>query len=507
MAGQLNEFSSLIDFMKGVQAEDLAKDAVGLPMGNLSGFFSRGGLLGMLNNPEETGPQNIQEQLRQQINGGVASPQEEQFIPGQIIEENVGKFPSQQDESLRFGTPPPDLLPGLGRSQVQQPQSPGSGSQSLPTSKRKQLLNLIEIQRIDPKMAALTMKIIQSGQEREIKAAQREVEGALQESNALLRLPDEMLNSGIADIVKERAQRGLASPRLIKAAQESDPETKRELLKLRRDLGTKSSDTFKLRQEEIKAKSTERLEHLKSQLKREEDRIKRANTPLTDIGKARQDFKSDLITKEDLNKLANVPTKFQSKVGKLMGDRRAALDIFGKNSPQVKAFDEVIKSETKGEVKLSDVKGVRGDFMKLSGDFMKIGAAFKKVNSSKPTPAGDLSLIFNFMKILDPTSVVREGEFATAASAGPLIDSKTLGVYNRIVKGDRLLPSQRKDFKEQARVVFASQIGEQLKREEEFTGIAERAGMNPKDVVLDFVGPFRKIRGDKKIGRFKVKVK
>lgn len=225
----------------------------------------------------------------------------------------------------------------------------------------------------------------------------------------------------------------------------------------------------------------------------------------TDIGKAQQDLTAGIITKEDFNKLKNVPPEFKSKVGKLMGDKKAALDVFGKNSPQVKAFDEVIKAEIKGGPKLSDVKGVRGDFIKLSGDFQKIGSAFKKVNSSKATAAGDLSLIFNFMKILDPTSVVREGEFATAASAGPLIDAKTLGLYNRIVSGERLLPSQRTDFKATAQEVFSSQIGDQLTREQEFTDIAKRAGMNPKDVVLDFIGPFREIGGDKKIGAFTIK--
>lgn len=216
---------------------------------------------------------------------------------------------------------------------------------------------------------------------------------------------------------------------------------------------------------------------------------------------AQGDVLKDLVK----NELAD-PT-FQSKIGKQAGDRNTFVGLFGKGSPQVRAFDEAVKSEAKGEVKLSDVKGIRGDFTNLSKEFVKIGDAFKKVNSSKGTPAGDLSLIFNFMKILDPTSVVREGEFATAASAGPLVDAKTIGLYNRIIKGDRLLPIQRKDFKATAKEVFSSQIGAQLTREEEFRGIAKRAGINPKDVVLDFIGPFRKIGGTTKIGRFKVKVK
>ena len=44
------------------------------------------------------------------------------------------------------------------------------------------------------------------------------------------------------------------------------------------------------------------------------------------------------------------------------------------------------------------------DYEKASGDFSKqVGAYNRMVASSQdPSPAGDLSLIFNYMKVLDP---------------------------------------------------------------------------------------------------------
>ena len=104
------------------------------------------------------------------------------------------------------------------------------------------------------------------------------------------------------------------------------------------------------------------------------------------------------------------------------------------------------------------------------------------------------------MKMLDPTSVVREGEQATAAAAGSVIDRATLGLYNRVVAGQKLTPSQRADFKAEAQNIFASQMGAQLRREREFTDIAKRANIDPRNVVLDFIGPFRKVGGTKKVG-------
>ena len=62
-----------------------------------------------------------------------------------------------------------------------------------------------------------------------------------------------------------------------------------------------------------------------------------------------------------------------------------------------------------------------------------------------PSAAGDLSMIFTFMKILDPTSVVREGEQATAQNAEG-VDARTRNIFNRLLTGERLTKGQRQDF-------------------------------------------------------------
>jgi len=56
-----------------------------------------------------------------------------------------------------------------------------------------------------------------------------------------------------------------------------------------------------------------------------------------------------------------------------------------------------------------------------------------------------ISIVYKFMKSLDPTSVVREGEFATAANAGGVPDN-ILNVYNKLVEGERLPENVIADF-------------------------------------------------------------
>jgi hypothetical protein len=60
--------------------------------------------------------------------------------------------------------------------------------------------------------------------------------------------------------------------------------------------------------------------------------------------------------------------------------------------------------------------------------------------------AGDVASIFTFMKTLDPQSVVREGEFATAENTSGVF-KKYWNSYNRLARGERLTESQRDDFK------------------------------------------------------------
>ena len=64
-----------------------------------------------------------------------------------------------------------------------------------------------------------------------------------------------------------------------------------------------------------------------------------------------------------------------------------------------------------------------------------------------------MSLIFAYMKMLDPDSVVREGEQATAEKARGVADG-VLNIYNKAVSGEKMTVTQRADFVNTARKLF-----------------------------------------------------
>ena len=79
-------------------------------------------------------------------------------------------------------------------------------------------------------------------------------------------------------------------------------------------------------------------------------------------------------------------------------------------------------------------------------DYKNIKSSYSKmISSNDDTAAWDLSLIFSYMKLLDPGSVVREWEFANAQNAW-WIDAKIINKYNQVRNGTRLTKKQRNDF-------------------------------------------------------------
>ena len=130
---------------------------------------------------------------------------------------------------------------------------------------------------------------------------------------------------------------------------------------------------------------------------------------------------------------------------------------------------------------------LRTQFDGLTKDYRSVKDAYNRVQSSasNPSAAGDLSLIFNYMKMLDPGSTVREGEFATAQNATG-VPQRVLNSYNKTMKGERLSESQRKDFLGQTKNLFAAQEKTFKQVKNKYTNIAKEYDLNPTNIVEGF---------------------
>lgn len=107
---------------------------------------------------------------------------------------------------------------------------------------------------------------------------------------------------------------------------------------------------------------------------------------------------------------------------------------------------------------------------------------------SKADAAGDLNLIYAYAKVMDPNSVVREGEQATVAGGDTWINAKIAQLQKQLGQGGTFKPEYRKRLREE----MAGRMGELnqsfIADRVRYKGIADRFMVNPQDVVGEHPG-------------------
>lgn len=130
-------------------------------------------------------------------------------------------------------------------------------------------------------------------------------------------------------------------------------------------------------------------------------------------------------------------------------------------------------------------KNLRDSFIKESKVNTEAIKGFNKVaraSTSNPSGANDVALVFGFMKTIDPNSVVREGEFATAENTGG-VESRIRSLYNKLLTGQRLTPEQRSNFLESAKQQVQQYIFAQEQLESSYTNLSKSYSLDPSKVV------------------------
>ena len=201
---------------------------------------------------------------------------------------------------------------------------------------------------------------------------------------------------------------------------------------------------------------------------------------------------------QDIAKAANNPKKAQELATTKNALMQRYFFLLGKTDEYVKmkAAEAKAKGTTGigGKSPFEATQSLRKEFTAQSKVFRDVRDSFARVEESsiEPSAAGDLALIFNYMKMLDPASVVRESEFAQAAATGAWGERiKAAGL--KILEGERLSPVMRTDFVNRAGKLMERQSIQHKQREVFFRKQAERFGLSPEDVAMPLTDPGREI--------------
>lgn len=103
-------------------------------------------------------------------------------------------------------------------------------------------------------------------------------------------------------------------------------------------------------------------------------------------------------------------------------------------------------------------------------------------------PAGDLNIIYGYAKILDPDSVVREGEQASVANLGPVGQQIYGELRKQLGSEGKLAPELRRQLIGEMRNRVSTYNQGYSAERSRFRGLAERQGINPANVVGPHIG-------------------
>lgn len=115
----------------------------------------------------------------------------------------------------------------------------------------------------------------------------------------------------------------------------------------------------------------------------------------------------------------------------------------------------------------------------------EVTRAYEAIRDAAPrdTAAADLNIVIGYAKMLDPTSVVREGEQETVRRTGGPADF-LVGWVNSLRGGGRLTPDMRASILREAQGRYRVTRSQYDAAAEFYSGLAGRYGFNPQNVVM-----------------------
>jgi hypothetical protein len=122
---------------------------------------------------------------------------------------------------------------------------------------------------------------------------------------------------------------------------------------------------------------------------------------------------------------------------------------------------------------------------KVVDDFQKAQAGYARVvaGGQANSKAGDIALIFGYMKTLDPNSVVRESEFSLAENVGSMSDYLK-SFYSKFKGEGRLTPKMRQELLNASTQQFSTYQIELDTFKQDFRKQLREIGLDPKKIEL-----------------------
>ena len=150
-----------------------------------------------------------------------------------------------------------------------------------------------------------------------------------------------------------------------------------------------------------------------------------------------------------------------------------------------------IEADAKGGPDFGDENSLRNQYLGQAKTFQDVARAARGVRalSQEMNPAEQMALIFSTMKMLDPGSTVREGEYATAQNTTGAL-GQLWNMYNKAKDGKFLDQTQIANFRAMVDDQYGAAEEAYVQTLEHYQALADRYSM-PAGMIQDFRLPPR----------------
>jgi len=169
-----------------------------------------------------------------------------------------------------------------------------------------------------------------------------------------------------------------------------------------------------------------------------------------------------------------------------------AYGLYDRLDGQQKALVDRVNAErerTLGAERFTQSNTIRDEFVRETKPLGEVLAGYNRIKEGAQlgTGAGDVAVVFGYMKMLDPTSVVREGEYANVRNAAG-VPEQLMAEYNRLIGGGVLSNDQRQQIIGAAERLAVQTRSRFDQLSTSYGGLAERFGLDPATVLVDVTG-------------------
>lgn len=146
-------------------------------------------------------------------------------------------------------------------------------------------------------------------------------------------------------------------------------------------------------------------------------------------------------------------------------------------------------TEERGQA-LDDYTTLANQFKPLKQEISALEQGFAAINGfdiNHKNPSSDQTLIFSFMKVLDPTSVVREGEFNTAKNNASILEGFAANWRQAIDGAGMITPKQRQNILQEMNRLYQSKKGLYDAQLKDAIKVGEAFGIDPELYLGSFI--------------------